>query len=73
MSLKIDCVGSTETHFGQKEKCKAIGAFHTSQRQSLTKHFAATRPIELAGTPIVLECSIGADVRANELENRLSG
>jgi hypothetical protein len=27
----------------------------------LTKHFAATRPIELAGTPIVLECSIGAD------------
>jgi hypothetical protein len=39
----------------------------------LTKHFAATRPIELAGTPIVLECSIGADVRANELENRLCG
>jgi hypothetical protein len=32
--LKINCVDSTETNFGQKDKCKALRAFHTSQWQS---------------------------------------
>jgi hypothetical protein len=31
------------------------------------------RPIGHAGTPIVLECTMCADVRANWLENRLCG
>ena len=31
MSLRINCVGSTDTNFGQK---KSISSLHTSQRQS---------------------------------------